>query len=346
MASLARHVWSGRGAAARIARGALYPLHVAYGAAVAARESLYDRGVLSSHPLALAAVSVGNLTVGGTGKTPIAAWLVAQLASRNARPAVVLRDYGGDEALVHAVLNPGTPVVTGADRVVAVERARELGADVVVLDDAFQHRRAIRDADVVLLSADAWRASRRLLPAGPWREPLSALRRASLVMVTRKAAPTDSLDDVIAVAAAHAPEVPRAAARLAPSGLVHAHDASTRSLSSLAGAAVLAVAGVADPAAFARQLEDLGARVELRAFRDHHSFSLDEAVAIAKGAERGMMVVCTLKDAVKLAPVWPRGGPGLWYLTQQVILERGRPEVDRLIGRILEARTRFSSTTG
>jgi tetraacyldisaccharide 4'-kinase len=346
MASLAQHLWTGTGITARIARGALYPLHAAYAAAVVARGKLYDHGILPSHSLALPAVSVGNLTVGGTGKTPVAAWLVRQLASRGARPAVVLRDYGGDEALVHSALNPGTPIITGADRVDATARARTLGADVVVLDDAFQHRRARREADVVLLSADAWHASRRLLPAGPWREPLSALRRASLVVVTRKAAPIDAADAVLAAAAAHAPNVPRAAARLAPSNLVDARDASNRTLASLAGASVLAVAGVADPGAFARQLEQLGARVELRAFADHHPFDAAEARELARAAERDTMVVCTLKDAVKLAPVWPRTGPGLWYLTQQVILERGRPEVERLIGDILEARTRFLGNAG
>ena len=346
IASVAERVWRGTGAAARLTRGALYPLHLAYAAAVTARGAFYDRGVLPTRPLALAAVSVGNLTVGGTGKTPVAAWLVGELASRGARPAVVLRDYGGDEALVHAALNPGTPVVSGADRVEATARARTLGADVAVLDDAFQHRRARRDADVVLLSADAWGASRRLLPAGPWREPMSALRRASLVLVTRKAAAVEALDHVLEAAAAHAPRVPRAAALLAPSGLVDAHDASRRQPASLAGEQVVAVAGVADPRAFARQLEALGATVELRAFADHYPFRAADAREIVKWAARDAMIVCTLKDAVKLAPLWPRGGPGLWYLSQQVILERGRPEVERLIDGILEARTRFSPSAG
>jgi tetraacyldisaccharide 4'-kinase len=284
--------------------------------------------------------------VGGTGKTPVSAWLVEQLASRGARPAVVLRDYGGDEALVHAALNRGTPVITGADRVEAVRRARDHGADVVVLDDAFQHRRARRHADVVLLSADQWRASRRLLPAGPWREPLSALRRASLVVVTRKTAPIEVLEEVWAAAAARAPGVPRAVARLAPAAVIDAHRATSRPLSSLAGVEVVAVAGVAGPAAFRQQLEELGAQVQLHAYADHYAYTADDALRLSRTAERAQLVVCTLKDAVKLAPVWPRGGPGLWYLSQQVILERGRPEVERLLAEMLEARARYSRTVG
>jgi tetraacyldisaccharide 4'-kinase len=329
-----------------VARAALYPIEVAYAAAISTRRTLYDRGLLRSWALAIPAVSVGNLTVGGTGKTPVSAWLVTQLASRGARPAVVLRDYGGDEALVHAALNRGVLVVTGADRVEAARRARERGADVAVLDDAFQHRRARRNADVVLLSADGWHASRRLLPAGPWREPLSALRRASLVIVTRKAATIDALEEVWTVAAAHAPSVPRAAARLAPAALIDAHAAMSRPLSSLAGVDVLAVAGVAGPAAFRQQLEELGARVRLQAYADHHAYSAQDALRLAGTGERADIVVCTLKDAVKLAPLWPRGGPGLWYLSQQVILERGRPEMERLVGDVLAARTRYSQTVG
>jgi tetraacyldisaccharide 4'-kinase len=346
IASLAHRLWTSAGVGARVARAALYPIEVAYGATVSTRRTLYDRGLLRSHQLALPAVSVGNLTVGGTGKTPISAWLVTQLASRGARPAVVLRDYGGDEALVHAALNRGTPVVTGADRVDAVRRAREQGADVVVLDDAFQHRRARRDADVVLLSADSWRASRRLLPAGPWREPLSALRGASLVVVTRKAAPIDVLEEVWAAAVARAPAVPRAAARLAPAALIDAHAQTSRPLSSLGGVDLIAVAGVASPATFRQQLEELGARVRLHAYADHYAYTANDALRLARTGERAQLVVCTLKDAVKLAPLWPRDGPGLWYLSQQVILERGRPEMERLIGDMLEARTRYSRTAG
>jgi tetraacyldisaccharide 4'-kinase len=236
--------------------------------------------------------------------------------------------------------------VTGADRVEAVRRAREHGADVVVLDDAFQHRRARRDADVVLLSADAWGASRRLLPAGPWREPLSALRRASLVVVTRKAAPIDVLEEVWDAAGARAPGLPRAAARLAPAALIDAHAATSRPLSFLAAVDVLAVAGVASPTAFRQQLEELGALVQLHAYADHYAYTADDALRLARAAERAQIVVCTLKDAVKLAPVWPRDGPGLWYLSQQVILERGRPEVERLIGDMLEACARYSRTVG
>ena len=137
-------VWYGEGWSERLARAVLAPAGWSYAAVVAARNALYDHGLLRSRPAAIPALSLGNLTVGGTGKTPIAAWAAARLATAGARPAVVLRGYGDDESLVHARLNPGLVVVTDADRVRGVARARELGADCAILDDGFQHRRIRR----------------------------------------------------------------------------------------------------------------------------------------------------------------------------------------------------------
>ncbi len=194
------HIWESSAPDARVARALLSPFGWGYGAAVALRNLAYDRGWYDAHELALPAIAIGNLTVGGTGKTPIAAWFATALRARGARPAIVLRGYGGDEVLVHRRLNPGIPVVADADRVRGVSTARAEGATVVVLDDGFQHRRARRDADVVLLSAD--RAGPfRYLPAGPWREPLQSLRRASAIVVTRRNASRVSAQELLAQAA-------------------------------------------------------------------------------------------------------------------------------------------------
>src|SRR6185312_3859607 len=186
--NLVDRVWYGRDAVATATRTALLPFERLFGGIVGARDILYDAGWLPALETPIPAVSVGNLTVGGTGKTPISAWLAQGLAARGARPAIVLRGVGGDEPLVHRALNPTIPVVVGADRVAAVREAAAAGADIAVLDDAFQHRRVQRAADLVLISADRWTDDVRLLPAGPWREPLRAIRRATLVIVTRKAA--------------------------------------------------------------------------------------------------------------------------------------------------------------
>ena len=164
-----------------------------FGAVVRVRNALYDRGWLPARRAPLPVVSVGNLTVGGTGKTPVAAWIVRRLSERGHRPALVSRGYGRDELALHGRWNPAVPVVASPDRAGAAREAARRGADVAVLDDGFQHRRLARDADVVLLAAEE-RFPGRMLPAGPYREPSRALRRADLIVVTRKAAPESAAE--------------------------------------------------------------------------------------------------------------------------------------------------------
>src|SRR5215208_6385283 len=110
-------LWYGESAGARLARAALTPAGLVYGVAVRMRGALYDLGVLTSHRAALPVLAIGNVSVGGTGKTPVAAWAASRLREHGARPALLLRGYGDDEPLVHRTLNPGVPVITDADRV-------------------------------------------------------------------------------------------------------------------------------------------------------------------------------------------------------------------------------------
>lgn len=342
-------VWYGSDAGARVLRGALYPLERAYGAVVGARDLLYDAGWLHAETLALPAISVGNLSVGGTGKTPIAAWIARGLAARGAHPVVALRGYGGDESLVHQVLNPDIPVAVDADRVAAVARAAAKGATVAVLDDAFQHRRARRDADLVLISADTWTTNDRLIPAGPWREPLRALRRATLLVVTRKAASDETVESVHETLVRTVPAIPRVSMRLEAGDLVRVGEsgrAETRPLSSLDGAEVHALLGIADPHAFVRQLELAGARVVPSIYPDHHPFRAQEIERFVSGLGPSAWAVCTLKDAVKLGPRWPRQGPSLWYVSQRVTVERGVGGLERVLDDLVRPRSRLTPTAG
>ena len=336
--ALAERLWWSDDPMAVIARAALAPLSVLYGAAMAARGRLYDAGVFSTLPLPLPALSVGNLTVGGTGKTPVAAWVAAALVARGARPAIVLRGYGDDEPLVHRVLNPAVPVLIDPDRVQGGWKAAALGADVIVLDDAFQHRGAARVADLVLVSADRWPNRWRLLPAGPAREPLVALQRATIVMVTRKAATVEAARAVARAVAGAAPGVPVAVAHLAPGELADASGARL-AISSLAGSAPLAITSIADPRSFAAQLTQAGLVPRLVAFPDHHDFTEADVTRLTREAAQAGRAVCTLKDHVKLAPLWPRGGPPLLYLTQRVNVEFGAEAVDTVLSIVLAART-------
>ena len=334
---LIERIWRGEDLISRLAKVALTPLEGAYRAVSATRGWMYDHSVLHTEQSPLPVVSIGNLSVGGTGKTPFTAWVAADLARRGAMPSVVLRGYGGDEPLVHARLNPHVPVIIEAVRSRGVKRAAELGATVAVLDDAFQHRAASRSADIVLISADHWDGHVRMLPAGPWREPLSALRRASLAVITRKLADDSTvarLHDAIRDAA---PLIPQAVVRFTLGDLRDARKSiggDSVSLDTLEGKSVSAIAGIADPDAFFTQLEDAGAAVTRFSFPDHHAFSeADKASVLRTIRDPDAIVVCTLKDAVKLAPTWPATAPPLWYVSQALTVESGAEALESLLSR-------------
>ncbi len=331
-------VWFGEGRGARVARVGLAPAATAYRVVMAVRNTLFDRGFLVQRRVDLPTVCVGNLSVGGTGKTPIAAWVAGALRARDANPAIVLRGYGADETAVHRQLNPTIPIVVSGDRVRGVARAHAAGADIAVLDDGFQHRRAARDEDIVLVSADRWREPIRLLPAGPWREPIVSLRRATLVVVTRKAAAAGDA----AVLAERLASLTRTGAgaviALRLGVLCEVHGMRRLAVERLRGERVLLVAGVGDPQALARQVEAAGAVSEPEWFPDHHQYTATEIKRLASRAEAVDRVVCTLKDAVKLGDLWPRQAPGLWYFSQRVEVERGSELIDALLDRLLDAR--------
>jgi tetraacyldisaccharide 4'-kinase len=338
--SLVERIWHGTEPASRLARLALAPAAGLYRGIVAARGALYDIGLLPARRTALPALSVGNLSVGGTGKTPVSAYIAARLRDRGGSPAIVLRGYGGDEPLVHATLNPDIPVVVSADRVAGVAKARVLGADVAVLDDAFQHRRAERWADVVLVSADRWSDKQRLLPAGPWREPVRGLRRAALTIVTRKAASSEEASAVVAALRGKVPKLATAIVHLAPGDLHDARGTESRPIADVAGKRLHVVAAIGDPAAFIRQLEMAGATsVTTSVFPDHYDFTARDSARVALETAGADLVVCTLKDAVKLAPHWPAEAPRLWYVSQQLNVEQGLETLDKLLDGLLAARS-------
>ncbi len=324
-------VWTGRGRRARVARALLAPAETLYRVLVAARGKLYDAGIFHAEDFSVPVLSIGNLSVGGTGKTPVAAWFASRLAAKGVKPGIVLRGYGGDETIVHQRLNAGVPVIAAVDRVRGIREAIAQGVDVVVLDDAFQHRRAARDADVVLVNADAWSGSPRLLPAGPWREPLRSASRASLVIITRKIAGRTTVEDVRRAIANAAPRVPVATAHLAPGDLTSTATGQTLPLHVLQGADLTAIAAIAHPDSFFKQLTDLGAIVRPQSFSDHHAFTRREARELAALATASDFVVCTLKDAVKLESLWPAEAGSLWYVSQRLKIEDGQEHIEWLL---------------
>jgi tetraacyldisaccharide-1-P 4'-kinase len=159
-------VWFGRDAVSRAARAALMPVERVFAGVSGLRTLLYDAGWVKGTLPPVPVVSVGNLTVGGTGKTPVSAWIARWLRDHGGHPAIVMRGYGDDEPAVHRLLNPDVDVIVAPDRARGVEEAVRRGADIAVLDDGFQHRQLRRDVDIVLISADQWPDDVHLLPPG------------------------------------------------------------------------------------------------------------------------------------------------------------------------------------
>src|SRR4051812_45694762 len=332
---LADALWTGRNSGAQTARMLLSPFELVYRSVIEVRQRLYDAGVFNVESFSVPVVSVGNLSVGGTGKTPVAAWVANRFAQKGVKAGIVLRGYGGDETLVHQRLNPEVPVVASADRSRGVREAIAQGIDVVILDDAFQHRRAARNVDILLIDADAWTGSVRLIPNGPWREPLRSARRASIVFITRKTADASAVEDARRAVAATAPRIPIATVTLAVAELHSTATGQTLPLHVLRGVDLTAIAGVARPEPFFRQLTELGAVVRPHAFPDHYAYTRRDAQDLAAQAGSSDFVVCTLKDAVKLAALWPPEAGSLWYVSQRLRIDSGLPEIDRILDNLL-----------
>jgi tetraacyldisaccharide 4'-kinase len=328
-------IWYGRDAGAALVRAALTPSALVFRSLVRLRNWAYDAGLRRSLEPALPAVSIGNLSVGGTGKTPVAAYVARQLQGAGGRPCIVMRGVGDDESRAYERLAPGVPVVTDGDRVRGISAAAQRACNIAVLDDAFQHRRVRRALDIVLLSADR-RADGQTLPAGPWREPLAALRRAHLVGITRKAVRREVAEQLASVIARKFPALPVVQFALLADELVAWRNEARRPTQVLAQARVLLIAGVGDGMAFVRQIESTGAHVTPVMFRDHARYSVLDAEQLAARAVAHEITLCTLKDAVKLGPLWPRQAPELWYVSQRLEVERGAEVLQRMLARVLD----------
>ncbi|GIW51076.1 MAG: tetraacyldisaccharide 4'-kinase [Gemmatimonadales bacterium] len=301
MSLLVHHLWYGKDPAARLFRALLLGPSALYRSIAAGRLLAYRSGLISITRPGIPVISVGNLSVGGTGKTPLCAWIASYCVTRGITPGVILRGYGGDEARVHRILVPQARVVESPDRAAGVLRALEEGAEVAILDDGFQRLDVARDLNVVLVSAESRHAAPWTVPAGPWREPFKALSRADFLVVTRRSAPASEAALVAErgiglLGAERVGQVCLAISRLEPLGGGQSVDPEE-----LAGRRVLAVCGIGDPVSFRAQLASFEARVELMARRDHHSYNSRDAGRICAIAPQFDYVVVTLKDSWKLA---------------------------------------------
>ncbi len=308
---LAHWLWWSNAAAARVARGVLLPFAMLYRTVMSTRAGAYRRGWLRQRPLPLPAVAIGNLSVGGTGKTPFAAWTAAFFARRGVKPGILLRGYRGDEQAVHRRLVPEAVIVPEGDRLTGGKKAREQGAKVLVLDDAYQRLDVKPDVNIALVSAESAppRAVAWPLPAGPWREDWSALARADVIIVTRRRAAIAESHRLAARLAERWPAAVVASLHFEVAGLSGLRSGQRVTLASLGRKRVVVAAGIADPVSFAAQVRASGATVQLMAYQDHHAYPPSDVARLAQAAKDADYVVVTEKDAVKLRGRWPADAP-------------------------------------
>jgi len=290
----------------------LLPLSGLYGLGTTARNALYDAGLLAQVRVKAPVVSVGNLTVGGTGKTPMVVLLANRAAQAGRKVAVVARGYGAvadahgntDEVALIAARCPGVRVVVGPDKTASARRAVAEGADFVIVDDGLQHRRLQRDAEVVMVDARAPFGNGSVLPGGPLREAPSGLSRASIIVLTHG----ETLEDeqrqtVLSQVRAFRRPVPVVWAEHVASGVRPVTGGRLLPAESLAGRDVFLFSGIASPGGFRQTVETLGGRVSgVLAFPDHHDFSAAD-MARVRAAARDALLLCTEKDAQKIARI-------------------------------------------
>jgi tetraacyldisaccharide 4'-kinase len=288
-----------------------------YGVGVALRNALYDRGVLKSHSLGARTISIGNITTGGTGKTPLVAYVAEILADAGEKVCILTRGYGrkssgrvlvsdGENVLVDARAGGDEPVelagklmgkaivIADADRVSAAAWAKErFGVTAFVLDDAFQHRRAKRDLDIVCIDATNPFGNERMLPAGRLREPVPNIARASAIVITR----SDLAGDVSELRSQIATLNPTAPVFLAKTRITNLEPIGPERTA-------FAFCGLANPDNFFELLRrnDIGLK-GTRTFPDHHYYTQEEVTELERrtretGAE---VLLTTVKDGVKLA---------------------------------------------
>jgi tetraacyldisaccharide 4'-kinase len=310
-----------------LARVGLHLLSIPYGIAIYCRNQRFDKQNSASTGISIPVISVGNITVGGTGKTPLVEFIARYLRQQQIRVTLVSRGYGAkkgqpnDEALELERKLPDVPHLQNPDRVAAARMAiAEFEAQLILLDDAFQHRRIKRDLDIVLIDATCPFGYGHLLPRGLLREPLRNLKRADLIAVTRvDQISTEQYDELEL-------QIQRFNASAEIVSFAHAitgienHSGTQHELAHIKEKRVVAFCGIGNPKVFHDMLVQQGLHVvHFEKFADHHDYQRTDIQRLVKLAEthQTTTIVCTHKDLVKIQ-VDHLGVAELWALSVTV----------------------------
>lgn len=331
-------------------RGLLRVLSVPYSAAVRLRNRLYEWKILPAHSAEAVVVSIGNLTTGGTGKTPLVIWLANTLTRKGLRCAVLTRGYKtragslSDEPALLAKACEGAAVVVNPDRIAGAQKAIEQNqAQVLILDDGFQHRRLKRDLDILAIDATCPFGYGKILPAGLLREPIGSIRRADAVIITRfDQASEERIARLEVEIRRYRPEIPivRAVHRHTEARTFHTQSMTIEELS---GKKVFVFCGIGNPGAFLKGVEALGCRVAGKlVFDDHHVYTPEDLETIFEQAQKpgAEVILTTEKDWVKAALLVPsKSEIPLLYLTMELEFPSSPDTIIEKIESMVRSRT-------
>jgi tetraacyldisaccharide 4'-kinase len=326
-------------------RYALTVLSWPYSTVVRVRDYLYTSGWLKTHTVGVPVICVGNLTTGGTGKTPLVIWLCRYLQEKQICCSILTRGYktqkgeASDEPALLAAQCPEAAVIVNPDRVAgAAEAICHHDAQVLVMDDGFQHRRLSRDLDIVAIDATRTFGYGRLLPAGLLREPVTGLRRAHVVVLTRcDQVSAETLKRIEEDVRRINPDLVVARSIHAPAG-IRTLTGTEIQVGQLRGQRIFAFCGIGNPQSFFHTVEHAGAvLVGSAAYNDHYRYAVRDLERIYRKAARrkASLILTTQKDWPKITPLASPGQPPLACLAVELQITAGQQRLTALIDRAL-----------
>jgi len=322
------------GVPAGIAKLFLLTASYVYGATIFWHDRFYKTGILKTHKVCAKIISVGNITLGGTGKTPFTIMLAELLANEGKKVGVLIRGYGEDEyrLLEDKLSQRGVKVFVGRDRVKTASEAAREGYDTIILDDGFQHRRLGRDMDITLIDSGNPFGNQRLFPRGILREKVEGLKRTDIIVLTKIKDKNGTSGELLRKIDKIAPGKIVLEAAHRPAGLTAIINRETKRPDYLRGRKILLLSAICDPDYFRTTALKTGARVESEIiFPDHYQYKKQDMARISSECKKKKIdaVVTTEKDAVKLKELMAGySGPEILALQIEMEITKGKDRLD------------------